>query len=846
MRFPPQLIRPVCLLVTLIGCCWPSSTTAEDAGKSPTPAQIEFFQTKVKPILEQNCIRCHGGKANPKGGLRLTSRANVLKGGESGPAVTLDKPADSLLVQAINYDGYEMPPSGKLPQEKIDVLTDWVRQGLPWLPGDAEPIEEAAQHKHTPPPVNEETKKFWSFQPVQRPAVPPAADANWNRNPIDSFVFSQLNSAGIKPNAPAEKVALLRRAYYDLIGLPPEPESVMAFLADPAPEAFERVVDRLLASSHYGERWGRHWLDLVRYAETNSYERDGAKPFVWRYRDYVIRAFNEDKPYDQFVREQLAGDELTPTTPEGIIATGFYRLGIWDDEPADPEQALYDDLDDIVQTTGPVFLGMTIGCARCHDHKLDPIPQRDYYRFLSFFRNIRRYGVRSHESVLEASVRTIALESERKRHEAEAEEHKTRLASVESDLKAIESKVKPDFVGVENDEFKTDAARIEIVGKRVPKLLSDEEFNRYKSLTRERDRLRVNKPAGMAQTLCVTENDGTPEPTHVLVRGNPHIPGDRVEPGFLEVLNPPAPRIAEPAADATSCGRRLALANWIAGRDNPLTARVFVNRVWQYHFGRGLVRSSSDFGFQGSPPTHPGLLDWLAADFVDGGWRIKRLHKLIMLSNTYQMSSRGNPVALGKDPENNLFWRFNMRRLSAEEVRDSILAVNGSLNREGFSGPSIYVKIPEEVLAGQSRPGEGWGDSSRADQNRRSVYIHVKRSLMPPILASFDAADTDNSCPVRFTTTQPTQSLSMLNSAFLQEQSRIFAEDLVRAAPDGRAQQVAMALRRAMQREPTDAEIQRGLRLIDAMQNKHRLSSDDAHRYFCLTVYNLNEFLYLD
>ncbi len=271
-----------------------------------------------------------------------------------------------------------------------------------------------------------------------------------------------------------------------------------------------------------------------------------------------------------------------------------------------------------------------------------------------------------------------------------------------------------------------------------------------------------------------------------------------------------------------------------------------VNRIWQYHFGRGFVRSASDFGFQGTPPTHPELLDWLSADFMDGGWRIKRLHKLIMLSNTYQMSSRSNPAALEKDPENNLFWRFNMRRLSAEEIRDSILAANGSLNREPYSGPSVYVKIPEEVLAGQSRPGEGWGESSAADQNRRSIFIHVKRSLMPPILASFDAADTDNSCPVRFATTQPTQALGMLNSAFLQEQAHAFATRLKQEFPTARAEQVRLALCRSLQRQPTESEIRRGVALIEKIESKHKLSPDDALKYFCLTVYNLNEFPFLD
>lgn len=817
----------------------------------PSPAgdgSKTFYEQQVKPLLEQHCLRCHGSQPGPKGGLRLTNRANILRGGESGAAVTLTAaPTESLLVQAINYEGYEMPPTEKLPANQIAILTEWVKQGLPGIPAEPTAEEIASEkQKSGSPQVNAETRKFWSFQPVQRPPVPQVADPAWQANPIDAFIASKLAAAGLKPNGPADRAALLRRVTYDLTGLPPEPSEVDAFLADPSPQAWERVVDRLLASPHYGEHWGRHWLDLVRYAETNSYERDGLKPHVWRYRDYVIRSFNQDKPYDQFVREQLAGDELQPQTPEGIIATGYYRLGIWDDEPADPEQAYYDDLDDIIQVTGTTLLGLTIGCARCHEHKLDPIPHRDYYRFLAYFHNIRRYGMRSHESVLEASVRPIALEAERQRHEDEVRKHEERVASVEADLKAIEAKVMPDLVGVEHDEFKSEGARVEIVGKRVPKLVAAEEFRKYKQLTRERNRLRAEKPPGLAQALCVTETGRTPRETHVLVRGNAHVLGEKVEPGVLEVLGGDAPAIGEATGEASTSGRRLAFANWVTSDRNPLTARVMANRVWQYHFGRGIVRSSSDFGFQGTSPTHPELLDWLASELVAGGWRLKSLHKKILLSQTYQLSSSPQAAAHEKDPENNLFWRFNMRRLRAEEIRDSILAVNGSLTRTEYAGPSVYVKIPQEVLAGQSRPGEGWGDSSPEDRNRRSVFIHVKRSLAPPILTAFDAADTDNSCPVRFVTTQPTQALGLLNSEFLQEQSQVFADYLRRLTPDQPDQFVRSALRRAWQREPSTAEVERGQQLIAGLQTKHRLSVDQAQRYFCLTVYNLNEFLYLD
>ncbi|MEX0676089.1 MAG: DUF1549 and DUF1553 domain-containing protein [Pirellulales bacterium] len=690
------------------------------------------------------------------------------------------------------------------------------------------------------------TKKFWSFQPVQRPERPAAANTLWARNPIDSFVLAKLDEAGLSPAAPAEKTALLRRAYYDLIGLPPSPEEAAAFLADDSPGAFERVVDGLLDSPHYGERWGRHWLDLVRYAETNSYERDGPKPFVWRYRDYVIRSFNEDKPYDQFVTEQLAGDELQNVTRDSIIATGFYRLGIWQDEPVDPEQELFEDLDDLVRTTGEVFLGMTVGCARCHDHKLDPIPQTDYYRMLALFRNVRRLGVRSIESVEDASVRTLGDEEEARRHRQLIERHKQETNEVRKALDELDERITRDLAGVEKDDWKTEAARIEIARKRAGTILTQEEFDRYARLTAKRDELRLFRPPGIEQALCVKEHGRECPPTHVLVRGNAHATGDQVEPGFLTVLSPPEPAIVPPPEPVPSTGRRLALARWLTSPANPLFARVLVNRIWHYHFGRGIVRSTSDFGFQGTAPTHPELLDWLASEFVAGGWRIKRLHKLIMLSSTYRMSSKTNADALAADPLNNRFWRFDVRRLSAEEIRDSILAVNNSLNRHKMFGPSVYVAIPGEVLAGQSRPGADWGKSSPEERARRSIYIHVKRSLVVPMMASFDGADTDASCPVRFVTTQPTQALGMLNSDFVNEQAAVFAKYLRGKAGDDAEAQITLALRRTLQREPTRGEIDRGLRLVSTLEQKFGLSPESALERFCVAAYNLNEFMYLD
>ena len=803
--------------------------------------QVATFESEVAGILQTNCLKCHSG-ATPKGALDLTRRAGILTGGESGSAVDLTTPAESLLVKAINYNGSEMPPTGQLSPKQIETLTTWVAGGLAW-PKDVESLH--FEPPREPPKVNDETKKHWSFQPIRKPQIPETT-GDWAKSEIDSFILSQLTTHGLTPNPRADARALVRRAYYDLTGLPPAPEAVETFAADPSPEAWSKVIDELLASPHYGEKWGRHWLDLVRYAETNSYERDGAKPYVWRYRDYVIRSFNSDKPYDQFVTEQLAGDELPDKTPDSIIATGFYRLGRWDDEPADPELAYYDDLDDIVTTTGQTLLGLSINCARCHDHKIDPIPQKDYYSLVAFFRGVRRYGERSEESVRDSSIAEISLPEEASLHAAAIKQYERELSEVESNLKKLEEKIKSDFSGVENDEFHFETNRVRLIEKRENGLLTDREVNRYRGLTDRRNNLRENRPSGMAQALCVTEDVAGMKPTFLLQRGNPASPGEEVHPAFPSVLSPPEAVIPPLAEGAVSSGRRTALAEWMTDAANPLTARVMANRIWQFHFGRGLVRSSSDFGFQGIRPTHPELLDWLAAKFVEDGWSIKSMHRLIMNSAAWQMSSRGREEALAKDATNDHLWRFDMRRLSAEEVRDSILRANGTLNADRMFGPSVYTDIPDEVKAGQSQPGSGWGSSSPEDKARRSIYIHVKRSLLDPILESFDMADTDQTCPVRFNTTQPTQALGLLNSDFILEQALIFSDMTAKAHPESLPDQIRLALRQVTQRTPSEIEVTRGLKLIETLQKEHSLTSEQARSYFCLVALNLNEFIYVD
>ena len=735
-----------------VGATPPSEERA--AAEKPADARVAaLFEQEVLPVLKAHCFKCHGGP-KPRGGLSLASRKGLLAGGDLGPAVSLEKPGDSLLLKAIHYrDGLEMPPSGKLPAREIEVLTRWVRAGAPW-PMSSEAVLTTPKG----PRVTEEDRRYWAFQTVRRPVLPPVKARGWVHNPIDAFILAKLEAKGLRPAPPADRSTLARRLYYDLTGLPPTPEQVDAFVNDQAADAYERLVDRLLASPHYGEKWGRHWLDLVRYAETDGFEFDRPKPFAWRYRDYVINAFNADKAYDQFVREQLAGDLLPVVTQETMIATGYYRLGQWDSGAADRLQQKYDVLDGILSTTGQVFLGLSVGCARCHDHKKDPIPQRDYYRLLAFFHNISGMGDRG-------STKRVMAPAD--------------LPSYEGQLKA-----RPVAPGIE--------------------------------------------------VLCVSE--GYASPTHVLIRGNPQAKGEQVEAGFPEVLSPPG---RKPAAG------RLALAEWLTDPNNPLTTRVLVNRLWQHHFGRGIVPTPNDFGRLGEAPTHPELLDWLASEFIASGWRVKPLHRLFLTSSAYRMSSQAEPGALAVDPANLLFWRFNMRRLTAEEVRDSILAVCGNLNGRA-GGPGVYPRLPREVLATQDRPGRGWVPSPPEEAARRSIYVHVKRSLLLPQLTQFDLADTDQSCPARFTTTVPTQALLMLNDEFTNEQARLFAQRLTEESPGGLEAQVTRAVRLVTGRVPAADEVNQDVGFVRSLQRGHGLSGQEALRFYCLLLLNTNEFIYLD
>jgi Protein of unknown function (DUF1553)/Protein of unknown function (DUF1549)/Planctomycete cytochrome C len=812
---------------------------APPAREKRTPAEDKaFFEKEVAPILAANCLECHSAE-KAKGKLVLSDRAGFLKGGRRGQVLVLDKPEESLLLLALTHeDALKMPPKVKLPQKEIDLLTRWIKAGAPWPDGVVVAGKEPKERV-----ITEGDRNYWAYRPLRRPEVPAAKNKAWASNPVDAFLLAKLDAKGLTPAPAADRLALIRRATYDLTGLPPTPEEIDAFVSDKSPNAYEQLLDRLLASPHYGEKWGRHWLDVVRYAETNGYERDGAKPFAWRFRDYVIKSFNDDKPYDRFLKEQLAGDELPGADADAIIATGYYRLGLWDDEPADPEQARYDEFDDLVATTCQVFLGMTMNCARCHDHKIDPIPQADYYRMLAFFRDIPRYsndkttGPRS--SLTDVSPPEIRQQYEERMRKQDARRIELETAMRRIEDEAIEKMDADDQRAAEGPE------RAKVLGMKLDKYLTPLQNKDYAKLKAELGRLKNALGPDRVLALSICNCLVNPPATNVMMRGNPRSPGAPIEPGFPSVLTPTDPKMPAPEKGAKSSGRRTVLANWIASTENLLTARVFVNRLWQHHFGRGIVATTNDFGKFGTPPTHSELLDWLAADFVQGGWKIKRMHKLLMLSSAYQMSAKANDAGLKADPDNALFWRFNRRRLTAEEVRDSMLAVSGRLDLK-MGGPSVYPPIPREVLAGQSVPGQGWPVSPPDEAARRSVYVHVKRSLLVPILTQHDQADTDSTCAVRYTTTVPTQALGMLNGQFSNEQAAALAERLRQEALGGLNTQVRRALQLTTGRTPSEEEVKKDTAFIQTLRDKNKLSEQDALRCYCLLVLNANEFVYLD
>ncbi|MCE9604323.1 MAG: PSD1 and planctomycete cytochrome C domain-containing protein [Planctomycetia bacterium] len=699
------------------------------------------FERDIAPLLVQHCIDCH--QINKRsGGLDLTTIEGQLRGGDSGAAVVRGKPAESLLIERIAAG--EMPPTEakdarRLTAPEAERLRSWIASGARW-PKD----RDLGVHEKT---VDlDQARDFWSFRKVVRLPLPVGPATARTANPIDAFISARLSAVGLALSERAPLSDQLRRASLDVRGLPPTIEEQHRFLADSAPEAYERLIDRMLADSAYGERWARHWLDLVRYADSNGYERDAPKPSVYQYRDYVIRSLNADKPYDRFVVEQLAGDELPEVTFETLAATGFHALGTWQDEvdPLEAPQYRADELDDMIRTVSQTFLGITLGCARCHQHKFDPFTMVDYYSLAAILAPLRRPSQGRNDRDLPVGT-AEQIEAQKDRDRADAELEKRIRALLE------EQKKKP--------SSDSDAPLAEL---------------------RDQQRLLRVKQPDLPRVYRLFEDSAVAPATYLLKSGRASNPGPVMQPRVPAVLANAQPVF--PAGGTRSTLRRLTLAKWLADPDHPLTARVMVNRVWQHHFGVGLVATSSDFGHMGARPTHPELLDWLAHWFThDAGWSLKKLHRLILTSDTYRQSSQRKATSVEIDPENKRLWRYPYRRLDAEAIRDSALAVSGELNRKPF-GPAVYLPLPEAVIEAHTDKQSAWQKSPPEEVKRRTIYTFVKRTLMVPMLETFDFCDTTQSSERRSITNVATQALTLYNGTFVNEQAEYFARRLEREA----------------------------------------------------------------
>lgn len=717
---------------------------------------------------------------------------------------------------------------------------------------------------------------YWAYKKVQKPAVPALKDRAGVKNAIDAFIQKALDAKQIRMSPPADKTTLLRRATFDLIGLPPTPEETQAFLADPSPDAFAKVIDRLLASPHYGEKWARHWLDLARYAESEGFKSDETRPNVWRYRDYVIKSFNEDKPYDRFIKEQLAGDELWPDNPAALVATGFNRHYPDESNARNLKQRRQEILNDVTDTVGAVFLGTTYGCARCHDHKFDPILQKDYYKLQAFFA-----GVRSKDNfVLASAAEKADYDRRRALWEEKTKDLREQIARLEAPvLKSIYeenfSKYPPEIQEAVQMSPEQRGPMHWLMYYKASWLLdsnADEDGNgvgkRLKGDARKQwDALRAQlatfddiKPKPLPIGSGITDVGPVAPSTHVLSIGVYDAPLEEVSPGFLTILQREPAKIIPPARSATT-GRRTALANWLTDPGNPLVARVMANRLWHYHFSRGLVETPSDFGSMGETDTNRPLLDYLAATFVEKGWSIKAMHRLIMLSATYQQSSELNREAIKRDSRNDGLWRFPRRRLSGEEIRDAILFTGGQLNLQ-MGGPSVFPDIPE----GMEVRG-GWKKNEKEEaKNRRSIYVFVRRNSRFPLFQTFDMPDTHESCARRVATTTAPQALALLNDKALLKAAQAFAGRVLKLAGDNVDAQMTTAYRLAFLRTPDTDEralvtafLQKQSESIRTRMAENRPvllpvfvpdGMDPARAAalvdFCHALFNANEFVYVN
>lgn len=732
------------------------------------------FDKRIQPVLVRRCLACHGPDQQ-KGGLRLDLKSTFMKGGKNGPIIDTDHPDQSPMLQRIQSQdpNVRMPPEGtSLSEEERWFLQTWVGQGASW-PSDAD--NESILYRH------------WAYQDVATPTPPAGRENGRVNNPIDLFIQHRLEQQGLLLNPPADKRTLIRRMALDLTGLPPTWETVQAFEKNSSPSAMDQTIDRLLHSPHYGERWGRHWLDVARFNESQGYERDKHRPNAWRYRDYVIRSFNQNKPYDQFVKEQIAGDLLEPLTPDGIIATGFLVAGPWDEVGVNQvnrisrKQVREDELEEMIGTLGQTFLATTIHCARCHSHKFDPIPLKDYYRIKAALEGAH-HGDRpilTTEERWEYDTARAKLESEWNALKTKrTSEKKEKDATLSASIKTLEQKLKD----LDNQLPKTYAA-----------------------------------------------NPREPELTHVLARGDVQQALEPVSAGGLSMLRQLDDDFGL-GPEAKESSRRRALAEWVTDPANPLLARVMVNRIWHYHFGRGLVTTPNDFGQLGARPSHPELLDWLATEFIRSGWDIKHMHRLIMSSATYQQSSAPDASSLEQDAENRWLWRFSPRRVEGEIARDAMLLASGEINFD-MEGPGYK---PYTLKVNNSH-FYTWADHLGATYNRRSVYRTHVQSANDPLMDSMDCPRPSDLMPHRSITTTPLQALTLMNNSVVLRQASNMAQDLEKRWPKNPPMAIQTAFQRTLQRNPTDKEL-----------SEHQtLAAEHGLPQVCWVLLNSSEFLYM-
>jgi mono/diheme cytochrome c family protein len=749
----------------------------------PAPPAPPSPEERVALLLARNCLECHNA-SDHKGGLDLTQREGALSGGDSGPAIKPGEPAESLLIERVAAG--EMPPKGraKLSDAEGQLVHEWVKSGAKWA---ADPINPFLYTSDRRAGYN-----WWSLQALRNVEPPPVEDARWPANPVDRFILHRLEKAGLAPSPEADRRTLIRRLSFDLIGLPPDPEEVEQFVSDADPRAYERLVERLLDSPHYGERQARRWLDIVRFGESQGFERNKLRPNAWKYRDFIVEAFNSDMPYDEFVRWQLAGDVLRPDDPLAVVASGFLVMGPYDltaynNGTADMRAfAREEELEGLVGTVCQTFLGLTVNCSRCHDHKFDPVTQKEFYQISAAIGGT--YQGDERESVSDAAKPGT----------------ETRVAALQADIADLAEREKTG-----NSRQKQDLAARRSRLESVAQLLK----------------------GGPAHVTVPKQ----PEPWRILARGDFRQPGEVVSPRGIACVPGVSPDWGL-SVEAPEADRRKALAEWIAGAGNPLTPRVIVNRLWGDHFGEGLIRTPSDFGFQGGLPSHPELLDWLAGELLHPAegkpWSLKRIQRLIVTSAAYRQSSRSTPKAAQVDGENRLVWRRPLQRLDAETFRDAVLAVSGDLDLR-LGGPGYRdFKVSS---AGNNETYTVF-DALGPEFNRRSLYRTCVRSGTSYLLDTLDCPDPSVATPRRSVTSTPLQALTLLNDVFIEHYAGRFAERLAREAPEGTSAQVRRAFALALARPPTDEEAEFGERFV----------SERSLAQFCIVLFNTNEFMFVE